>query len=576
MTHDLSTPASRRFERWGAPLALVVLAVLTVGNVIPNLFIRDDIGIILGNPLIRSWSGMWHAFGAAYWPPANSGELYRPLTIAWVTLQWQLGGGHEFLFRLVTVALYAVTALAVWGLLRRLAPPAAAWAGAAIFAVHPVHVEAAVEAVSQSEMFVTALLCWAVALHIDANAGRGETRRVSSAESLLFAVALFVKENALVLPALLIAADLLVTTDGDGFRARWRRWRAHYGAMVVIAAVFWVTRGVVLGAASGTAPQEALTGGLIGRTFTMAGVPAEWLRLFLWPAHLQDEWSLLEWTPTVAWSLRETLGVVALGSLALATVLAWRPRPHLAFALVWMAIALGPVANILIPTGVIIAERTLFLPSVGVAIAVAALIAPYARGFGQRSTPRERLGLALFAVVLALGMIRSALRCVDWRTPVIWAVRSLELAPISWRTHLTYATTLIAAGDTTDARDEVRASIRLRPDNPVVVKTIADNGRRTGGACASSVVIYEELLAVAPGRSDARASLVACYAVMGRYADAEKAAHAGLLLGLNADFYRVVEKRAEQSIRAHTPVGHWRVYFGNGSATDIGGPLGHP
>ena len=43
-----------------------------------------------------------------------------------------------------------------------------------------------------------------------------------------------------------------------------------------------------------------------------------------------------------------------------------------AFGLGWIAIAFSPVANLLFPTGILVAERTLYLPSVGLALAVGA------------------------------------------------------------------------------------------------------------------------------------------------------------------------------------------------------------
>lgn len=570
MTLDPDRQFTDRSE-WAPAIGLVLLALLTMGNVLPNGFVRDDIGILLGNDLLRGWHGIYQAFGASYWPPVNSGELYRPLTIAWMTVQWQLGGGHALLYRLVSLGLYAGSALAVWRLLRRVAPPTAAWMGAALFAVHPVHVEALVEAVSQSELIVAILLCAAVAWHIDANAGRRDVRATGIRVSLCFAFAIFFKENALILPALLLASDRLVDSERETFAERWRRWRPHYEMMIVIAAVFWVTRGVVLGGGTGTQTQEALTGGLVARTWTMLGVPAEWLRLFLWPAHLQDEWSLQEWIPTHGWSLREVAGLIALGSVALAGIIAWRRRPHLAFGILWAGIALAPVANILIPTGVIIAERTLFLPSVGVVIVAASLLAPLTLRSGRSSPVWRWAGPAVFAGVLALGMVRSALRLVDWRSPVIWAVRSIEIAPLSWRTHLTYATYLAVAGDTATARIEARRALALRPGDPLPPKAIADDGRKAPGGCASVVPIYQELVRAYPRRSDARASLLACLAYLGRYQEAKETAAAGVREGLNADFYALVERRAEQAIRGKTPAGAWRIHFGNGVATDVGG-----
>ena len=571
MTNSMTAdPASRRATRWGAPIGLVLLALLAMGNVVPNRFTRDDLGVIVQGTLERHWSGIIHAFGAAYWPPVNSGELYRPLTIGLMTVEWQLGGGDPIVFRIATLLVYVAATLAVWHLLRRLTPPTAAWMGAALFAVHPVHVEAVVEAVSQSEVIVAGLLALAVAIHIDANAGRRDVTRAAGLTSLCFASALFFKESAMVLPALLVAADLLVDRAQEPFTARWRRWWRHYVVVALIAASFWITRSLVLGSEKGTHTAEALSGGLVARAWTMLGVPAEWLRLFLWPARLQDEWSPLEWIPTRGWSVRELAGALALGSVLLALVLAWRRRPHLAFGILFTAIALAPVANLLIPTGVVIAERTLFLPSVGFVVVVAALLQELPLSRWASDPVRRRIGAAVFGALLIAGTLRSALRLVDWRTPVIWSVTSLQLAPLSWRTHMTYASRLLDVGDTVDARQQVRIALALRSNEPAVVKLIADYGRLTSGACVGSSLIYEEVLRVAPRRSDARGSLVACLAYLGRYEEARKVAEEGIRLGLDVDFYRVVLARAEQAQRAHTPPGQWRVHLPGSTATDIG------
>jgi len=175
----------------------------------------------------------------------------------------------------------------------------------------------------------------------------------------------------------------------------------------------------------------------------------------------------------------------------------------------------------------VIAERTLFLPSVGFIIAIAVLLADAIRPGRTLAPTWRRVGLAGFGLLLGAGIVRSTLRLVDWRTPVIWSVTSLELAPLSWRTHLAYASRLVLAGDTAEARRQVKLAIALRTDDPLVVKTLADYGRLTGGTCSTSRIEYEEVLLVAPQRSDARGSLVACLAYMGLYQEARDAALEG-------------------------------------------------
>ena len=65
----------------------------------------------------------------------------------------------------------------------------------------------------------------------------------------------------------------------------------------------------------------------------------------------------------------ELLGIALLilaGALIWATL---RRAPVVAFGITWMAVTLFPVANLVVPTGIVLAERTLFLPSVGFVLA---------------------------------------------------------------------------------------------------------------------------------------------------------------------------------------------------------------
>src|SRR5690242_18220576 len=109
---------------------LTLLALASCGWVVQNGYVQDDFGVILASPLVRHWDGVWRAFGAAYWPEVEVKELYRPLSIAWFTAQWQVGHGAAFVYRTISLVLYLVSVLTVWKLLRLLVPAGAAWVGA--------------------------------------------------------------------------------------------------------------------------------------------------------------------------------------------------------------------------------------------------------------------------------------------------------------------------------------------------------------------------------------------------------------------------------------------------------------
>src|ERR1019366_7020603 len=110
---------------------------------------------------------VWHLFTQAYWPAPYPRELYRPLTSALLAMEWVAGGGRPVLFRIVSILIYVGAVLAVYRLARRLLDPRAAWLAAALFAVHPVHVEAVAVAINQAELIVGAILALLIATYID-------------------------------------------------------------------------------------------------------------------------------------------------------------------------------------------------------------------------------------------------------------------------------------------------------------------------------------------------------------------------------------------------------------------------
>ena len=163
----------------------------------------------------------------------------------------------------------------------------------------------------------------------------------------------------MVLPALLAATELCLLS-GQPWRQRLAQFRPTVLLQVAtVMAVVWIRDWVLKGETRGTFTAEGLEGlGLGGRALTMLGVVPEYLRLLLWPASLQADYSPGEIVGTTSWGSAQSLGALI---LLLVLVLAFRLRksaPVVPFGLAWTAIGLAPVPNVLAPSGIVPAERT--------------------------------------------------------------------------------------------------------------------------------------------------------------------------------------------------------------------------
>ena len=397
-------------------LTVAACAVVVHLGALWNQFAFDDVTIVVVNPLVQSVSGVWRAFAAPYWPANLGGLVYRPLPVATYALDWQLHS--PVWFHAVNLVWHAGVAVAVAALARRWTSVTAALAAGLIFAVHPVHVEVVASVVGRADLMATLATCLAVyaALALD-----------SIAWSAAFLVlGILSKESAAAVPAL-IALGWVLGMGREAARPAQRRVLAYLASWFAIAIAYLLLRVAVLHPYQGfpnLAPQFVGQGPIAIRMTAVAAF-VDVVRLLLFPLHLQADYSPQErvavTTPLAPGFL---LGLLCLSVWGALLVLAWRRGRRVeAYGLGWIAIAYLPVSNLIVPHGVVVAERLLYLPSVGLALAAGAVL---------DRLPRRAWAVALSVLVVA-GAARSALRVPAWRDNRAAALAMIADAPLSYR-----------------------------------------------------------------------------------------------------------------------------------------------
>jgi hypothetical protein len=163
--------------------------------------------------------------------------------------------------------------------------------------------------------------------------------------------------------------------------------------------------------------------------------------------------------------------LLALALWAGLLVLAWRKGRKLeAFGLGSIAIAFLPVSNLLFSSGVLLAERTLYLPSVGLALAAGAALA---------RLPESRVRLALIVLVLA-GAIRSATRVPVWRDDLAVTQSILEDSPDSYRGPARMAMIYQSHRQPAQALGALREAARIYDRDPTLFIAAADAAMTLG------------------------------------------------------------------------------------------------
>jgi len=434
-------------------LAVAACAVIVYLGALWNRWALDDIPIIYYNPLVHSFSGTWRAFVSPWWPRELAGQLYRPLTVATFALDWQIG--QVAWFHAANLLWHAAASVMVAVLVRRWSGDRAALVSGLLFAVHPVHVEAVANVVGRAELMAALFALLAVYAAL----GR---------DSLGWSVAALVggllsKENAAVVPGLIVWGWMLGLA-----RPSRRRMLAYFLTWIVVAAAYGVTRQTIV---NPLARIENIAPVFVGASpwairLTAVSAFADVARLLVLPLTLRVDYSPAERTlVTSPLDPRFALGLLCVLAWGGLVALAWRRGRRVeAFGLGWIAIALMPVANLVFPAGFFVAERTLYLPSVGLAVAVGAWL---------KDVAPERLRAVVAVLVVAAG-VRSALRVPVWRDALSVIISELEDSPRSYDGPARMVGVYLGGGQLAKAIEAYRASTAIYDRFPWVYVWGAD------------------------------------------------------------------------------------------------------
>ena len=439
-----------------AAVAAALVAALVHATALANRFALDDEMIVERNPAAHAVAAAVAAFDQPYWPPEHGAGLYRPLVIVSFAADWQLSGGSTVWLHAVNVAWHAAATALLVPVLAAYTGPAAALAGGVLFAVHPVHVEAVANLVGRAELMAAAFLLAAVLL---ARAVR--RRRVEGRSSLLLeaavlgavALALLSKEHAAVAVALL-ALDDLATRPKGGVGLPWRT----YAATAALTAVWFVVRRAVEGDIAFASVAPTFFGlGTAGRLSTMMPAVFVLLRLLVWPFDLSPDYHPRVIERLEHPTLEGVAGAAVLAALVVLAFALWRRNRAVSAGLLLAGLAWLPTANLFFPTGVVIAERTLYLATAGVALVAAEGARAAAGRWGA-----ARVAIAVLAVAIVFAG-RTTAAIPVWRSNRDLVIRDLLAHPESYRVHQAAARVLKRLGNRRAALAEYGVSAELYP-----------------------------------------------------------------------------------------------------------------
>jgi tetratricopeptide (TPR) repeat protein len=451
---------------------LVVVTVFAYAPVRHYGFVAlDDQGYVMRNPQVRAgltWAGMRWAFTTGY--AAN----WHPLTWLSHMLDVQLFGLHAGAHHVVNLCLHLASTLLLWATLRRMTGSLGrSTFVAALFAVHPLHVESVVWIAERKDLLSTLfwmLTLWAYVSYVRA-ADRTSVRVWYGAVLLFFALGLLAKPMLVTLPFVLLLLDV------------WPLGRIAFPkttpGVVSLALRAETTPGVVFGrllveklplfalavaSSVATLIAQRQGGAVVALHMVPLGVRVSnalvgyltYLFRTIWPTRLAVFYPFDRSMP--AWQ-----GLAAFLALAALTVLllrAARRRPYLGVGWLWFLGTLVPVIGLVQVGMQATADRYTYVPLIGIFI----VIAWGAPELLARAPARRAVLPIAAAAAIAACTVGTRAQVAVWRDDQALWQHAKDVVPRNFRADSALGGMLNEAGKAHDAVALLREAVRIEPD----------------------------------------------------------------------------------------------------------------
>eukprot|EP01039_Chlorochromonas_danica_P002189 gene2189-2389_t len=493
-------------------LVLAIVIVLLYANSLDGNFVWDDRAAIVRNEDIRSHSSIFSLFLHDFWGQdirlRLSHKSYRPLTVLTFKMDHFFYGLNAFGYHCTNVLLYVLSCWSMFWLCKTWLSPSCARFTSLIFTFHPVHVEGVASLVGRADCLCSIFYFAAVALQTMSCRERGYKSAVLFGLSLTsVAAASFAKEIGITVCAVMIvvevleASKLLIASHPLFRLAKVDRqsdvaygYLTSYSLLTTIQIIFSTLRSIIFNMAS------------IARLLILTSVTVVF---FMFRSWLHGEHALYPWTIlenhvhglpdfqsrmlSIAqmhfWYFMKLFYPKYLcfdyGYACIATVHHWMDARNLLplvcyLLLMWLVynallklrlskllglsllfIPLSPALNIAIPVGTLLAERLLFVPSVGFSMLVGEILVEDCQGFWQHvnrfleslfhSEERKRPKLFLLRTLLLPILLACSWRVItrnrNWLNERDMYSSALEVCPHSVKALGNFAVIATQPGD---------------------------------------------------------------------------------------------------------------------------------
>jgi Flp pilus assembly protein TadD len=434
--------------------AIILLVLVTYLNSIRNGFVYDDSMLVVENRYEETKPLLYPFIGAL------SGGAYRPLrdvSHAIDRIIWKQDPmGHH----ITNVLIHALAALVVFQIGLCIFPevmpggrePAVwpAFLAAIFFGLHPIQTECVSWISGRRDIlcglfYLTGLLMF-IRYYLS---GR---KYYIAGIIVCYFLSMSSKEMGVTLPLVLILYEYFFMRERRKSKSR---MKYIYVSLLVVAVVFSM---LTLDVSTGQKRTSLYGGSRYLTSLGMLKVVTKYIKLLVFPVGLCAEHMV-----SIPKTIREPAVLVSLLIVTVIVVIgamSFRKNRAVSFCILWFFITLLPVSNVIVPVGNMMAERYMYIPSVGFCLLLAFLV------WKVRSSHLRRAGVLAAVLVSVLVISYSSLTIIrsrDWKDAFTLWTKTVRQSPNSARAQLNLGIGCCRVGRSEDAVVHLLKAVAISP-----------------------------------------------------------------------------------------------------------------
>ncbi|CAB3375830.1 protein O-mannosyl-transferase TMTC1-like [Cloeon dipterum] len=464
--------------------SVAAIALSCYANSLGGDFVHDDVPAVLQNRDVLGLTGLSELFVNDFWgtrmSDPNSHKSYRPLTVLTFRANYILSGLEPYWFHAWNVVLHTMAAVLftrVCVVVAGLRPQFAAIAGA-LFAAHPVHTEAVSGIVGRADVLACVLFLLSfLAYHGKPEMEDCQISTVGLWTSVFFgALAMLSKEIGVTVILVNLLYDLYRSwpfVKRSIFCLQWNKETVQFArraARILISLCFLLA--IRLALLQGTWPRFSIQDNPAAfhpsrqvRFLTFCYLAAYNCWLILCPWSLSHDWQMGS-LPLIT-SVADSRNLATILLLGFCVALIYRSicdfeqqkQTPLILGCLFLVMPFLPATNLIITVGFVVAERVLFIPSLGFLILVV-----YGVQLVWSSLIRHRwLLMSGGCLLLLIFCGRTVVRNNDWTSREALIKSGLKAVPHNAKMHYNLANLLKDKEQYDEAVFHYQQALRLWP-----------------------------------------------------------------------------------------------------------------